>query len=128
MNGPSKGQCRQLVYAKYRFWELVDFGLIVGVVFVLGLGFEFYTTFAVAKQLKENKAKTGRYSQPWNTMHPIRKGLVVAMPCILIGLFFWLYNYSIFAPGPGELYNPEIAAVGLLFALTLIGSFWIVRN
>jgi len=106
----------------------MDIGLILGVVFVLGLGFEFYSTFAVAKQLKENKAKTGRYSQPWNTLRPIQKGLLVAMPCILIGLFFWLYNYSIFAPGPGELYNPEIAAVGLLFALTLIGSFWMVRN
>ena len=82
----------------------------------------------VAKQLKENKAKTGRYSQPFNTLHPIQKGLLVAMPCILIGLFFWLYNYSILAPGPGELYNPEIAAVGLLFALTLIGSLWMVRN
>ena len=31
-------------------------------------------------------------------------------------------------PGPGELYNTEIVAIGLFFALTLIANFWMVRN
>ena len=106
----------------------MDLGLVAGAAFVLYMGFEFYSTFATAKQLRENKAKTGRYSAPWNTLHPIQKGLLIVMPFLLIGLFFWLYNYSIFAPEPGELYNLEIALIGLIFALSIIGGLWRFRN
>ena len=106
----------------------MDLGLVAGAAFVLYVGFEIYTAFASAKQLREHKAKTGRYSAPWNTLHPIQKGILIVLPFLLIGLFFWLYNYSIFGPEPGELYNLEIALIGLILALTIIGSFWQVRN
>ena len=106
----------------------MDFGLIVIAGVILYFCIEIYGTIMIAKQLKENKARTGRYSIPWSNLGPIRKGLLIALPCILIGLFIWLYFFSIFAPGPGELYNTEIVAIGLLFALTLIANIWMVRN
>ena len=106
----------------------MDFGLIVIAGVILYFFIEIYGTIVIAKQLKENKARTGRYSMPWSNLGPIRKGLLIALPCILIGFFIWLYFFSIFAPGPGELYNPEIVAIGLFFALALIANFWMVRN
>ena len=79
----------------------MDFGLIVIAGVILYFFIEIYGGIVIAKQLKENKARTGRYSIPWSNMGPIRKGLLIALPCILIGLFIWLYFFSIFAPGPG---------------------------
>lgn len=46
----------------------------------------------------------------------------------MLVFFYWLYNYSILSPEPGELYNLEIVLAGLGFALTIITSLWVIRN
>lgn len=80
------------------------------------------------KGLEENKSNTGRYSVPWGDLHPIRKALLIALPLTLVGFFLWLYHYSIFSPGPDELYNQEIVVIGIFFTLALLGNFWFIRN
>ncbi|RJU82592.1 MAG: hypothetical protein DWB93_04260 [Candidatus Poseidoniales archaeon] len=95
---------------------------------IICIGIELGMLGLVLKELEENKVKTGRYSVPWSDLPPIRKGLLVALPLTLIGFFIWIYYYSIFSPGPDELYNHEIAVIGLFFILALIGNFWFIRN
>ena len=105
--------------------------LVITTAVVLYIAFEIGMMGLVIRDLRglgKNKEKTGRYSIPWSNLPPIRKGLLITLPFILIGFFIWLYTNSIFAPESGEYYNLEIVVIGLFFALTLIGNFWLIRN
>ena len=102
--------------------------LVITAAVVLYIAFEIGMIGLVIRDLGKNKEKTGRYSIPWSNLSPIRKGLLITLPFILIGFFIWLYTNSIFAPESGEYYNLEIVVIGLFFALTLIGNYWLIRN
>ena len=102
--------------------------LVITAAVILYIAFEIGIIGLVFRDLGKNKEKTGRYSIPWSNLPPIRKGLLIILPFILIGFFIWLYTNSIFAPESGEYYNLEIVVIGLFLALTLIGNFWLIRN
>ena len=82
--------------------------LVITAAVILYIAFEIGMFGLVLRELGKNKEKTGRYSIPWSNLHPIRKGLLITLPFILIGFFIWLYTNSIFAPESGEYYNSEI--------------------
>jgi hypothetical protein len=102
--------------------------LVISTAVILYIAFEVGMFRLVFRELGRNKEKTGRYSIPWENLSPIRKGLLITLSFVLIGFFIWLYSYSIFAPESGEYYNLEIALIGLIFALGIIGNLWMIRN
>jgi len=106
--------------------------MVVEVIFfvvtiLLYIGFEI-GVFVFFKNLKGNKAKTEHHVMPWISMPTIGKAMVIILCSIMLVFFYWLYNYSILGPEPGELYNLEIVLVGLGFALTMITSLGMIRN
>jgi len=102
--------------------------LVVATVIILYISLEIGVMTYAFKNLKENKTKTGRKLMPWSSMATIQKTMIIGLCLALIVFFFWLYNYSIFGPEPGEFYNLEIVLIGLCTALTIFGSLWMVRN
>ena len=103
-------------------------GLVVAILIILYISFEIGVMAYAFKKLKENKTKTGRELMPWSSMSTIQKTMIIGLCLTMIGFFFWLYNYSIFGPKPGEIYNLEIVLIGFVTAITIFGSLWMVRN
>jgi hypothetical protein len=108
--------------------NMVVEGLVVATVIILYISLEIYGMVYAFKGLKENKTKTGRRLMPWSSMATIQKAFIIGLWLTMIVFFFWMYNYSIFGPEPGEFYNLEIVLIGLGTALTIFGSLWMVRN
>lgn len=103
-------------------------GLVVAAVVILYIGFEFGLLTLILKGAKENKTKTSRQLMPWSSMAPIQKTTIIALYSLMIVFFFWLYNYSILGPKPGELYNFEILLIGVGIILSIVGSLWMLRT
>lgn len=103
-------------------------GLVVAAVVILYIGFEFGLLTLTLKGAKENKTKTNRRLMPWSSMPPIQKTTIIALYSLMIVFFFWLYNYSILGPKPGELYNFEILLIGVGIILSIVGSLWMLRT
>ena len=102
--------------------------ILLVIVILLYIGFEFGVVYSANKIFKRDKAKTDRHAMPWISMPTIGKAMVIILCSIMLVFFFWLYNYSILGPDQGELYNLEIVLVGLGIALSIMGSLWMVRN
>jgi|TARA_B110000967_G_scaffold186803_1_gene208231 hypothetical protein len=102
--------------------------ILLVIVILLYIGFEFGVVYSANKIFKRDKVKTDRHAMPWISMPTIGKAMVIILCSIMLVFFFWLYNYSILGPEPGELYNLEIVLVGLGFALTMFTSLWMIRN
>ena len=108
--------------------NMVVEGIVIATAIILYISFEFGMLRLLLKGVKENKTKTGRQLMPWSSIPPIQKTMIMGLYLIMIVFFFWLYNYSILGPEPGELYNFEIVLIGIGIILSIIGSFWMLRN
>ena len=76
----------------------MDIALIAIGVVLLVFGFDIIVVFLGIKGIKENKAQTGRFFQPWDSMSTMRKANIVGLIAIFLAMMYWLYNYSILAP------------------------------
>ena len=108
--------------------NMVVEGIVIATAIILYISFEFGMLRLLLKGVKENKTKTGRRLMPWSSMTPIQKTTIIALYSLMIVFFFWLYNYSILGPKPGELYNFEILLIGVGIILSIVGSLWMLRT
>ena len=108
--------------------NMVVEGIVIATAIILYISFEFGMLRLLLKGVKENKTKTGRRLMPWSSIPPIQKTMIIGLYLIMIVFFFWLYNYSILGPKPGELYNFEILLIGVGIILSIVGSLWMLRT
>jgi len=90
---------RVKVHTRRLIITCMDIELIaIGVVLLIWVGFDIIAVLLSIKGIKENKAQTGRFFQPWGSISTIRKANIIGLIIIFIAMLYWLYNYSILAP------------------------------